>query len=90
MPSGAIKTSRAALVVPPGLVTASRSFEAGSCESRASSPEPAIVARESLSQLSDETAISLLFRRLTALEMELGDTAHHLEQFIAAGAAEGT
>ncbi|HTO98864.1 MAG TPA: acyl-CoA dehydrogenase [Myxococcales bacterium] len=40
--------------------------------------------------VSDETAISHLFRRLTALEMELGDTAHHLEQFIAAGAAEGT
>ena len=41
--------------------------------------------------VSDETAVSHLFRRLTALEMELGDTAHHLEQFIAANAtAEGT
>jgi hypothetical protein len=41
--------------------------------------------------VSDETAVSHLFRRLTALEMELGDTAHHLEQFIAASAtAEGT
>ena len=41
--------------------------------------------------VSDETAVSHLFRRLTALEMQLGDTAHHLEQFIAASAeAEGT
>ena len=40
--------------------------------------------------VSDETAVSHLFRRLTALEMELGDTSHHLEQFIAAGAAEVT
>jgi alkylation response protein AidB-like acyl-CoA dehydrogenase len=41
--------------------------------------------------VSDETAVSHLFRRLTALEMQLGDTGHHLEQFIAASAqAEGT
>jgi alkylation response protein AidB-like acyl-CoA dehydrogenase len=41
--------------------------------------------------VSDETAVSHLFRRLTALEMELGDTDHHLEQFISASAAaEGT
>jgi len=40
--------------------------------------------------VSDETAVSHLFRRLTALEIELGDTAHHLEQFIAASnPAEG-
>jgi hypothetical protein len=40
--------------------------------------------------VSDETAVSHLFRRLTALEIELGDTEHHLEQFIAASApAEG-
>jgi alkylation response protein AidB-like acyl-CoA dehydrogenase len=40
--------------------------------------------------VTDETAVSHLFRRLTALEMALGDTAHHLEQFVAASAAEGT
>jgi alkylation response protein AidB-like acyl-CoA dehydrogenase len=41
--------------------------------------------------VSDETGVSHLFRRLTALEMQLGDTSHHLEQFIAAsGQAEGT
>jgi hypothetical protein len=41
--------------------------------------------------VSDETAVSHLFRRLTALEMQLGDTGHHLEQFIAASAqAEAT
>jgi alkylation response protein AidB-like acyl-CoA dehydrogenase len=41
--------------------------------------------------VTDETAVSHLFRRLTALEMALGDTAHHLEQFVAATAlAEGT
>src|SRR5262249_36971109 len=41
--------------------------------------------------VSDETAVSHLFRRLTALEMELGDTDHHWEQFIwARAAAEGT
>jgi alkylation response protein AidB-like acyl-CoA dehydrogenase len=40
--------------------------------------------------VSDETAVSHLFRRLTALEIELGDTEHHLEQFIAASyPAEG-
>jgi alkylation response protein AidB-like acyl-CoA dehydrogenase len=39
--------------------------------------------------VTDETAVSHLFRRLTALEMALGDTAHHLEQFVAASAAEG-
>jgi alkylation response protein AidB-like acyl-CoA dehydrogenase len=41
--------------------------------------------------VTDEIAVSHLFRRLTALEMALGDTDHHLEQFIAASAqAEGT
>jgi alkylation response protein AidB-like acyl-CoA dehydrogenase len=41
--------------------------------------------------VSDETEVSHLFRRLTALEIQLGDTGHHLEQFIAASAqAEGT
>ena len=41
--------------------------------------------------VTDEIAVSHLFRRLTALEMALGDTAHHLEQFVAASAqAEGT
>src|SRR5438132_9665669 len=40
--------------------------------------------------VTDETAVSHIFRRLTALEMALGDTAHHLEQFVAASAAEGT
>src|SRR5581483_7672849 len=38
--------------------------------------------------VTDETAVSHLFRRLTALELQLGDTAHHLEQFIAASAPE--
>src|SRR5438270_7439917 len=36
--------------------------------------------------VTDEIAVSHLFRRLTALEMALGDTAHHLEQFVAASA----
>jgi alkylation response protein AidB-like acyl-CoA dehydrogenase len=36
--------------------------------------------------VTDEIAVSHLFRRLTALEMSLGDTAHHLEQFVAASA----
>jgi len=41
--------------------------------------------------VTDEIAVSHLFRRLTALEMALGDTAHHLEQFVAASAqAEDT
>src|SRR5438132_1303919 len=41
--------------------------------------------------VTDEMAVSHLFRRLTALEMALGDTAHHLEQFVAASAqAEDT
>jgi hypothetical protein len=34
--------------------------------------------------VTDELAVSHLFRRLTAIEMTLGDTGHHLEQFIAA------
>lgn len=37
--------------------------------------------------VTDEIAVSHLFRRLTALELLLGDTGHHLEQFTA---AEGT
>ncbi len=41
--------------------------------------------------MTDEVAVSHLFRRLTALELQLGDTGHHLEQFVAASAqAEGT
>jgi alkylation response protein AidB-like acyl-CoA dehydrogenase len=36
--------------------------------------------------VTDEMAVSHLFRRLTTLEMALGDTAHHLEQFVAASA----
>jgi alkylation response protein AidB-like acyl-CoA dehydrogenase len=36
--------------------------------------------------VTDEIAVSHLFRRLTALEMALGDTAHHLEQFVTASA----
>jgi alkylation response protein AidB-like acyl-CoA dehydrogenase len=41
--------------------------------------------------VTDEIAVSHFFRRLTALEMAQGDTAHHLEQFVAASAeAEGT
>jgi len=41
--------------------------------------------------VTDEIAVSHLFRRLTALEIALGDSAHHLEQFVAASAeAEGT
>jgi alkylation response protein AidB-like acyl-CoA dehydrogenase len=37
--------------------------------------------------VTDELAVSHAFKRLTAIEMALGDTEHHLEQFIAAGAA---
>lgn len=37
--------------------------------------------------VTDELAVSHAFRRLVAIEMALGDTEHHLEQFIAAGAA---
>jgi alkylation response protein AidB-like acyl-CoA dehydrogenase len=36
--------------------------------------------------VSDETPVSHYFRRLTAIELTLGDTEHHLEQFIAASA----
>jgi alkylation response protein AidB-like acyl-CoA dehydrogenase len=38
--------------------------------------------------VTDEMPVSHLFRRLTAIELSLGDTAHHLEQFVAA--SEGT
>jgi alkylation response protein AidB-like acyl-CoA dehydrogenase len=38
--------------------------------------------------VTDEMPVSHLFRRLTAIELTLGDTAHHLEQFVAA--SEGT
>jgi alkylation response protein AidB-like acyl-CoA dehydrogenase len=31
--------------------------------------------------VTDEMPVSHLFRRLTALEMMLGDSAHHLERF---------
>lgn len=37
--------------------------------------------------VSDETAVSHYFRRLTAVELTFGDTEHHLERFIAASAA---
>jgi alkylation response protein AidB-like acyl-CoA dehydrogenase len=37
--------------------------------------------------VTDELAVSHAFRRLVAIELALGDTEHHLEQFIAAGAA---
>jgi alkylation response protein AidB-like acyl-CoA dehydrogenase len=37
--------------------------------------------------VSDEMPVSHYFRRLTAIELTLGDTEHHLEQFIAASAA---
>jgi len=37
--------------------------------------------------VTDELAVSHAFKRLTAIEMALGDTEHHLEQFIAASAA---
>ncbi len=38
--------------------------------------------------VSDELPVSHAFRRLVAIELALGDTEHHLEQFIAAGAAQ--
>jgi hypothetical protein len=37
--------------------------------------------------VTDELAVSHCFKRLLAIELSLGDTEHHLEQFIAAGAA---
>ncbi len=37
--------------------------------------------------VSDEVPISHLFRRLTTIELSLGDTDHHLERFIAASAS---
>jgi alkylation response protein AidB-like acyl-CoA dehydrogenase len=37
--------------------------------------------------VTDELAVTHAFRRLVAIELALGDTEHHLEQFIAAGAA---
>jgi hypothetical protein len=36
--------------------------------------------------VTDEVAVSHAFRRLLAIELALGDTEHHLEQFIAAEA----
>jgi len=38
--------------------------------------------------VTDELPVSHLFKRLVAIEISLGDTDHHLEQFIAASAAE--
>jgi len=38
--------------------------------------------------VSDEVAVAHLFKRLVAIELTLGDTEHHLERFIAAGAAQ--
>jgi alkylation response protein AidB-like acyl-CoA dehydrogenase len=35
--------------------------------------------------VTDELAVSHAFKRLVAIELALGDTDHHLEQFIAAG-----
>jgi alkylation response protein AidB-like acyl-CoA dehydrogenase len=40
--------------------------------------------------VTDELPVSHLFKRLVAIELSLGDTEHHLERFIAAGAPEGT
>jgi len=37
--------------------------------------------------VTDELPVSHGFKRLLAIELSLGDTEHHLEQFIAAGAA---
>lgn len=37
--------------------------------------------------VSDEVAVSHCFKRLVAIELSLGDTEHHLEQFILASAA---
>jgi alkylation response protein AidB-like acyl-CoA dehydrogenase len=37
--------------------------------------------------VTDELAVSHAFKRLVAIELALGDTEHHLEQFIAAGGA---
>jgi len=37
--------------------------------------------------MTDELAISHYFRRLTAIDLSLGDTDHHLERFIRAGGA---
>jgi alkylation response protein AidB-like acyl-CoA dehydrogenase len=37
--------------------------------------------------VSDEMPVAHLFKRLLAIELSLGDTEHHLERFIAAGAA---
>ena len=51
-PGCPINTSSAARVVPPGLVTFSRSRAGGSRDSRASSPAPATVARASRSASS--------------------------------------
>ena len=48
-PSFAISTSSAAAVVPPGEVTFCRKVAASSVERRSSSPEPATVARASVS-----------------------------------------
>ncbi len=36
--------------------------------------------------VTDELAVSHHFKRLMAIELSLGDTEHHLEQFVAAGA----
>ena len=35
--------------------------------------------------MADELDVSHLFRRLTAMELTLGDTDHHLETFVALG-----
>ena len=48
-PSSAISTYSAAAVVPPGLVTASRSAEAGDLSAASSAPAPATVARANFS-----------------------------------------
>src|SRR5262249_39141253 len=52
MPSPAISTLSASAVVPPGLVTLTRSCEAGSLDWRRSSPLPATVARASCIAIS--------------------------------------
>jgi alkylation response protein AidB-like acyl-CoA dehydrogenase len=40
--------------------------------------------------VTDELAVSHAFKRLVAIELALGDTEHHLEQFIARSSTEAT
>src|SRR5471030_1270571 len=54
MPSPAIRTFKASAVVPPGLVTLTRSCDAGSDDCRSNSPLPDTVARASCMAISGE------------------------------------